>query len=136
MFFVINSSACWINAPFEETFFEAKVTNESDHAVLVKLISAARIEPVIDSTLIQPNSMATICGYQAIGFAGFRCAVSGLEFRFENDRGYICIKGSNLINVSDSCFLNKDPLEPTINADENGTIFVVSQEDYENAWEL
>lgn len=136
-FIGFTTSACWINAPFEEFAFEAEVRNESDHAVLVKLLTSSETPNVSDSILIQPNSTETICYYTSTGFGGFLCAISGLEFRFENGKGYICIKGTNFVNASDSCFLNmKDPLAPMDNAEGNGTMFVITQEDFENAWEL
>ena len=137
-------ASCWINEPFEELTFTAEVVNNSNQEVIITLLTPELADPIRGTVKIAPNTQEFICSYRSTNFAGFfGCEVTRLEFRFADSTGYHCDVGrrsgldGNFGNVSDSCFTGKDPFLPSqFTENDDGTIFTITQEDYENAFEL
>ncbi|MGV6827853.1 MAG: hypothetical protein ACWA45_00490 [Flavobacteriales bacterium] len=78
------------------------------------------------------------CVYSSEVFLGFSCDYDSLVFKFDNDKGYICSLRSN--DNSNICFNSKNPYifndEDFISLGNNTFEFIVTQEDYENAYDL
>jgi len=117
--------------------FFMMVENQSDTAVKVYTHIVSEVPPT-DSTMIMPGERKAICYYEEFGYAGFSCRVGRIKYVFANGKGYDCIKGMSLGNESSDCFfLGKDPFWPNRLPNRgNGTLFVITQEDFEMARDL
>ncbi len=75
------------------------------------------------------------CNYDAEVFLGFSCQADSLIFKFDNDKGFICVF---LLENNNFCFLNKNPYDSTDyeSLGNNNFQFTITQQDFENAFEL
>jgi hypothetical protein len=87
--------------------------------------------------VIEPNTSAGQVTYQAENFSGHQNFADSVVTRFSNGRGYICDLREN---GNASCFLLRNPLlgfEEDFNSLGNNIFeFVITQEDFENAFDL
>ena len=113
------------------------VENQSENSVEVFTYDAIA-QPPIDSITIEPGERKDICSYLEFGYAGFGCTIGRVEYVFPNDKGYNCIKGRDGNNESPECFFNgKDPFRaPRLPDNGNGTLLIITQEDFLMAREL
>ncbi|MFN3138682.1 MAG: hypothetical protein ACE37L_13400 [Allomuricauda sp.] len=100
---------------------------------------------LFESILVAPSSSYR-CSYSSEFFRGFSgCnnsltrSVDSIIFKFNNGKGYIC-SARNLIGANMECFPNKKLFrsddETFQMMDNNKFLFDITQEDYENAFEL
>lgn len=135
--FALLSSGCPFGQEPEDFKYDSFVSNESSSSVIIYIYDLPN-NPPLDSVRIEPGGTEIICFYIDNFYAQFGCLVGALKFFFENGKGYYCEKGIGGINTTENCFLmDKDPfLSRRLPENGNGTIFTITQEDFENAYEL
>jgi len=123
----------------EEMAFGCFIQNESSSDLMVLLAYGVEFDPV-DSIFIRSGEVAVIDSYNAERYLRFGCDPQRLVFRFANGKGYNCyIQPDGFTNSSPLCFQNgKDPFLPDRLPDEDGpgSVTVITQEDFENAYDL
>ncbi|MBC6995617.1 hypothetical protein QWY85_13365 [Neolewinella lacunae] len=136
--FVLLSSGCPFGQEPDEFFFDCFVVNESNSSVKVLLHLRGNLPPY-DSVFIAPGEMSSIGRYFATGWSSYDCDARKIQFIFENGKGYVCtLRPDNTTNDSALCFLGaKDPfVAPQLPNEGFGSITTITQEDFENAFEL
>jgi len=125
----------------DEILFTVRLKNNSNEEIQIKGYSSPSNIPEFDFT-ISPFNLGGEISYRAEAFLGYVNGYDSITFKFPNEKGYICS-----IRVSNSqpklCFLNEkspfgnDPNNPPFNEIGNNIYeFEITQEDYENAFEL
>lgn len=114
------------------------VENQSSSSVKVIIYGFFDLPPT-DSIVIQSGEQKKFCSFPTgnIRVTGLSCELEAIEYRFDNDRGYYCLLNEDNTNRSDLCFFNSDPFNvPQLTDGRRGTLFTITQEDFENAREL
>jgi len=134
---LLTVAGCGITADDELIAFFMMVENQSDATVKVYTYDVPELPPV-DSTTIMPGERKAICYYENFAYAGFSCLVGRINYVFANGKGYDCAKGRSLGNESPDCFpFDKDPFWPSPLPNQGeGTLFIITQEDFEMARDL
>ena len=117
--------------------FHALVENASNSAVTIYSFDEPG-ETATDSVFIDAGATGSICFYLESFYAGYACQRPALRFVFENGKGYYC-EQMIASNISEFCFFQgKDPFLPDriTTGDRMGSIFIISEEDFQNAREL
>jgi hypothetical protein len=86
---------------------------------------------------VDPGDRNGLISYQDENFGGYSSQADSLVTRFSNGKGYICdLRG----NGNGSCFISRNPLlgfeEDFNNLGNNTFEFVITQTDFDNAFEL
>ena len=128
---------CRITADDELIAFFTMVENQSNSEVKVYTHLVSGVPPN-DSIVIMPGERKAICYYENFAYAGFGCRVGRIRYLFANGKGYDCAKGRSLGNESPDCFpFDKDPFWPSPLPNQGeGTLFIITQEDFEMARDL
>ncbi|WP_139212080.1 hypothetical protein [Neolewinella agarilytica] len=131
-----NFSRC-VTIDDELIVFFGMVENQSNSSVKIFTYDVPELPP-IDSIVIAPGERKEICFYREFLYAGFACEVGRIKYVFSNGKGYDCTLGRSLINESPNCFeAAKDPfLSDRLPNNGNGTLLVITQEDFEMARDL
>jgi len=104
---------------------------------LLQLLLFLDEEP-IETIVLQPNTEGLNCSYSNeffIGYSRVDCSIDKIEFRFLNDTGYI----STINEVSNLDFPNEsNPFGGSVKFQQtnNDYTFIITQEDFDNAFEL
>lgn len=132
----ISLSGC-VTIDDEELVFFGFVENQSNSSVQIFTYDVPELAP-IDSVVIASGERKEICFYREFLFAGFSCNLGRIRYVFSNDKGYDCTLGRSLMNESPDCFFfEKDPfLSDRLPNDGNGTLLIISQDDFEMARDL
>ncbi len=118
-------------------FYAFLITNESAHEVRVTFYNNENT--IIFSNTFTPSQGIQICNIENNVFISFLCAGDSVVVEFDNNKGYICSKRLNS-NSTNLCFQNKsfygasqEDFERLGGSTYN---FIITEEDYENAFEL
>ncbi|WP_420320245.1 hypothetical protein [Flagellimonas sp.] len=118
-----------------ESNFLVSIKNESSHSFAIR---GFKNNSIVYQEILNNNENGTSCGYTDENFRGIfvnHCGIDSLVLEFNDNRGYI----STYNNSGNFNFSNKrNPLLPNsgFNINENTYEFLVTIEDYENAFEL
>ncbi|MBC6995616.1 hypothetical protein QWY85_13360 [Neolewinella lacunae] len=121
----------------DSDWYTCNIKNEATSEVKIRLFLRANIPPY-DSLIIRPGETKAFGKYFSPAPAIYGCEARKIEFIFSNGLGYICTRPELGPNTSELCFLNgKDPfLPPRLPEGELGSITTITQEDFENAYDL
>ena len=93
---------------------------------------------LVYNELVGLGGSSTNCVTSSESFLGLSCSIDSLIVKFDNNRGYICaVRITN--NQPELCFSNKTPFgnDPSfLDLGNNTYEFVITQEDFENAYDL
>lgn len=136
-FIIVTCSTACIDGRDTEEWYSVEVKNESSSAInmLAYFKDGFDLE---DSIVVRSGETGVICAYKTSGWAGFACRFNLLEFRFENNKGYKCIREENGLNISDTCFVSGlDPFNiPRPAEGSTSTLLIITENDFENAFDL
>lgn len=122
----------------EKISFDCHIANNSSSGLKVLLHRRSNIPPY-DSISIAPGETSSIGSYLALSWSSYACDARKIQFIFDNGKGYVCTIMPNLTtNDSELCFLGgKDPfIAPRLPDEGLGSITTITQEDFENAFDL
>lgn len=123
----------------DDTRYAIDFKNESSSDLIVLSFFQEGADAPRDSVLIPSGGTRTICEYLASSWSSYGCDANKIiEFKFKNGKGYRCIVGSRYTNISDFCFQSEiDPFNPPRPTQgETISIFIVTEEDFVNAFDL
>lgn len=113
------------------------VSVENQTVEIITITTFLDEEP-IETIVLQPNTKGLNCSYSSeffIGYSRVDCSIDKIEFRFLNDTGYI----STINEVSNLDFPNESsPFGDSVKFHQtnNDYTFIITQEDFDNAFEL
>lgn len=122
------------NDESELTEFTSKFRNETSSELNIKGYNVPR-DLVFDETVLSSQSTSD-CVTFSESFLGISCSMDSIVFIFNNNKGYISTTfGNNFYSFS-----NKSPHDGSelsfSNLDNNTYEFIITEEDFENAFEL
>ncbi|MFN3138683.1 MAG: hypothetical protein ACE37L_13405 [Allomuricauda sp.] len=121
----------------EPTTFDFIVSIKNETSETFK-VEAYNVETIVYQIDLSNNETGPTCSYVDENFRGILynyCGIDSLIIKFQNNHGYISTRN----NSGNFNFSNKrNPLLPNGGFDVTGNTheFIVSQEDFENAFEL
>ncbi len=116
----------------DEFEYSVEILNESNSQLVLEIYDARSL--LIDEFFISPNQRGNEFSYIDENFSGF--VGDSVIFKFSNSRGYIC---TFLRDSEGLCFLSKQIFgndDSFIDSGNNSFMFVISQEDFDNAFDL
>lgn len=121
----------------EDVRFDCFIENSSSSQVKVLLHLREELPPY-DSVFIAAGETASLGDYFAPAWASYACEARKVQFIFNDNRGYICTMSEFSLNESAFCFREgKDPfVAPRLPNNGFGSITTITEEDFENAFDL
>ena len=114
--------------------YEVLVENQSSNEITIEGYDSNNTK--IYQSIVQPKNRNEGCFASLESFDGLAtCNTDSLVFKFSNGKGYICALRENGLEF---CFSVKSPFESEdFNSLGHNTFeFIITQEDFENAFEL
>ena len=113
--------------------YKIVLTNNTATTVSLEIFDSRDI--LVSEYKISANENRESCSYFSESFLGFACLSDSIIFKFLDNKEYACALREN---GSQFCFSNKNPFNSTdFNELDNNTYeFVITQEDFENAFDL
>ena len=123
----------------KETLYNALIRNASDNTIKIKGYNSKLNQLKYEINIESMRSGGEV-DYFSPSFGGYVSGADSMVFSFNNGKGYICVvrTAESVGDVNQLCFQDKSPfdIEGFKNLGNNTFEFEITQEDYDNAYDL